>query len=164
MGLWRGSLFLDVRYTDQLLGPVNTVQGHQRYKRRTMNDQLSNALAEILKTSKDGIINMALFAQQQAPELAKEVIQWGFWSNLVWVIVSPIVIGICYKLCLVGIKIKKDDDFSTMPMMIFVGCGILFIIFILTFFCSLQELIKCLVAPKLYMIDYVKDLLKPSSK
>lgn len=128
-----------------------------------MNEQLSAVLVDILKTSKDGVINVALFAQQQAPELAKEIIQWGFWSNLFWVILSPVVFFISYKLFLYGIKMDNDGNCDG-AMFCKILCWILVVIFIVTFCCSLQEMIKCLVAPKIYIIDYVKNLIQPASK
>ena len=47
-----------------------------------MNEQLSGALVDVIKAGKDGVVNIALFAQQQAPDLARQAIAWGLWSNL----------------------------------------------------------------------------------
>lgn len=127
-----------------------------------MNDQLNNILAEVLKASKDGIVNIALFAQQQAPDLAKEIITWGFWSNLSCTLLSPVGLFISYKMYQWGEKIKKEDDYSSIPILLNVVEIILIIIFVLVFCFSLEEMIKCIVAPKLYLMDYIKDLIKPS--
>lgn len=121
-----------------------------------MNEQLNNTLAEAIKASKDGVINLALFAQQQAPDLAKEIIQWGFWSNLFWSIASPLFLLILWKINLYIMKEWKDNDNPICVIFWIVG-GLMAVIFIVCTFCSIQETIKCAVSPKLYLMDYIKD-------
>jgi hypothetical protein len=137
-----------------------------------VNEQLSNALAEVLKASKDGVVSVALFAQQQAPDLAREIVQWGFWSHLLWSVLSPMIV---FSLYLINIKVmalyEKDKGERNYSDAVLAVCwlfwiigGIVAIIFIINTFCAIETVIKCAVAPKLYLMDYIKEFLTPKGK
>ena len=124
-----------------------------------MNDQLSSALVDVIKAGKNGVVNIALFVQQQAPDLAKQIISWGLWSNLFEVFIEFTTIYICIKLLLWAVK--EDGDMIDNPL---AGCAkggsiLLFVIMFISFFNSGEGFVKCLVSPKLYLIEYVKILI-----
>ncbi len=129
-----------------------------------MNDKLSNAMADILKSSKDGVINIALFAQQQAPELAKEIVQWGFWSNFMWFFISGGILFILFRIHKILLKININDEGNPGSVIGWLIGGIIAIIFICMMFGSLESCLKTMISPKLYLIDYINNLIKPSSK
>lgn len=127
-----------------------------------MDKQLSDALTEIIKAGKDGVVNMGLFVQQQAPDLAKEIISWGFWVSIAEIFIEAFVMYICFLGFNWSKKASEDDDSNPFPFLLCIFGGILFAIMFVCFCNSIETVIKCLVAPKLYLIDYVKDLLTPS--
>ena len=124
-----------------------------------MNEQLSGALVDVIKAGKDGVVNIALFAQQQAPDLAKQIISWGLWSNLFEVGVEVITIFVCLKMMLWALKQKGDSIDNPLAFVTKLASIILFCIMFISFFNSGEGLVKCLVAPKLYLIEYVKTLI-----
>jgi hypothetical protein len=124
-----------------------------------MNEQLSGALVDVIKLGKDGVVNIALFAQQQAPDLAKQIISWGLWSNLFEVGVEVITIFVCLKIMLWALKQKGDSIDNPLAFVTKLASILLFCIMFICFFSSGEGFVKCLVAPKLYLIEYVKILI-----
>ena len=127
-----------------------------------MNNELSSALVDVIKASKDGVMNIALFAQQQAPELAKQIVDWGLWSNLFEIFIELISMFAVFKLYAWALgKIKADQYESDNPLywIIFIIGGLFAIVMFICFFNSGEGFVKCLVAPKLYLIEYVKTLI-----
>ena len=124
-----------------------------------MNDQLSSALVDVIKAGKNGVVNFALFAQQQAPDLAKQIISWGLWSNLFEVGVEVIIIFVCLKMMLWALKQEGDSVDNPLAFVTKIASIILFCIMFICFFNSGEEFIKCLVAPKIYLIEFVKSLI-----
>ena len=127
-----------------------------------MNEQLSGALVDVIKAGKDGVVNLALFAQQQAPDLAKQIISWGLWSNLFEVFIelfSMFAVLKAYQWALSKIKDDKYESENPLYWIIFIIGGIFAIIMFICFFNSSEAFVKCLVAPKLYLIEYVKTLM-----
>ena len=124
-----------------------------------MNEQLSGALVDVIKAGKDGVVNIALFAQQQAPDLAKQIISWGLWSNLFEVGVEVITIFVCLKMMLWALKQKGDSIDNPLAFVTKLASIILFCVMFICFFDSGEGFVKCLVAPKLYLIEYVKSLI-----
>jgi hypothetical protein len=127
-------------------------------RKEDMNEQLNNALADVIKAGKDGVINMALFAQQQAPDLAKQIVSWGFWSNFSECFIEIFVIFLCFKGFIWTKKAIAYDTGNPFPYVFWVVGGILATIMFVCFCNSVEACIQCLVAPKLYLIDYVKKL------
>lgn len=128
-----------------------------------MNEQLSNTLAEILKAGKDGVVNMALFAQQQAPDLVRQIIAWGICSNLFECVVEVAVILIVWFIYKNWASNEfKENDNSLALMFMIVGV-ILFVIMFICFINSGECLVKCIVAPKLYLMDFIKGFI-PNGK
>ena len=128
-----------------------------------MNEQLSNALAEVLKSSKDGVVSIALYAQQQAPELAKQIVAWGLAVSIFWSIAIPAIIFAIWKVCeriRRQIKLSGNYDGSEFLIPYSIIGGVITAILIIVWFCELQQIIQCVVAPKLYLIDYIKEFIK----
>ena len=118
-----------------------------------MNDQLSSALVDVIKAGKAGVVNLALFAQQQAPDLARQVVAWGLWSNLFECGIELLTMYLVYKACRYAVKWEEYG----IPFYI-IG-GILGLVMFICFFNSGEGFVKCLVAPKIYLIEYVKTLM-----
>ena len=126
-----------------------------------MNEQLSSALADILKAGKDGVVNIALYAQQQAPDLARQVVSWGFWIGVFWCVSSPIII------CAIWVffrwmkeKLKDVPDNEDVLIPLFMISGAVTVVFIVVFFSEAENIVQCLIAPKLYLIEYFKQFVK----
>jgi hypothetical protein len=124
-----------------------------------MNEQLSNALVDVIKAGKDGVVNLALFAQQQAPDLVRQIVSWGLFSNIFECIIevtTVIVIWLLFKNWAAN-DFKENDN--PLALMFMILGSILFVIMFICFVNSGETVIKCLVSPKLYLIDYVKTLI-----
>ena len=128
-----------------------------------MDKELSSALVDVIKAGKDWVINLALFVQQQAPDLARQIVKWGLWSNLFEVFIelfSIFAVLKSYQWALAKVKEDKYDSDNPLYWIIFIIGGIFAIIMFVCFINSGETFIKCLVSPKLYLIEYVKNLVK----
>lgn len=124
-----------------------------------MDKQLSDALVDIIKAGKDGVMNVALFAQQQAPELSKEIVSWGMWSGIAESFIEISLMIIIWNVWINWAGKAWKHDENPLAMMFMVIGAITFVIMFVCFCNSFQQFIKCLVAPKLYLIEYVKHLI-----
>lgn len=124
-----------------------------------MNEQLSSELVDIIKGAKDGVVNIALFVQQQAPELTKQVIAWGIWSSAFELFIESITIFICIKIILWSLKQSGDIIDNPLAGVAKAASILMFVVMFICFFGSGEEFFKCLVAPKLYLIEYVKSIM-----
>ncbi len=125
-----------------------------------MNEQLNSALAEVLKASKDGIVNIALFAQQQAPELIKQVFTFSIIERAIDLVFFIFAIFALKFLLDKAIKLNADDDGhpSAFVMFLVFGIGTLLVFFGLND--CLINIAKIVFAPKLFLIEYCKNLIK----
>jgi hypothetical protein len=129
-----------------------------------MNEQLSSIIADVIKATKDGVVNIALFVQQQAPDLAKQIVSWGLWSSISEAFLNVITMVIIYKIWKHWAIVKWNENEEPTAMVFMVIGGIIFIIMFICVWVNVEEIIKCLVAPKLYLIEYIKNLIPAPSK
>jgi hypothetical protein len=127
-----------------------------------IKEQLQQELLNIIQLSKEGVLKGIDLAQQQAPDLIKQILTYNLYVR--WI--ECIIVGFLFLLTLCitiyylirNIKNKysdADDYFSIVWM------SLLPMIFSLIFFyLSLPNLIQIYVAPKLFLLEYIKEFLK----
>lgn len=121
-------------------------------------------LKEFFVSMLDGIKQAGSFVKEQLPLVLQEYIAWGFWSNLatcvVWLILLFLAIWINIKMH----KAEWFEDSCGDPSMAILVPIVLSITSLITLFLvfipSLLEMIKTVVAPRVYLIEKIAELIK----
>jgi hypothetical protein len=124
-------------------------------------DQLLDYLTNTLKSGVD-------FAGTQIPLLARDIALYGAYSN--WILFSShtLCAFICAYLCKRSYRIavapttKSDATVGHTFITIFAVIGT--ITFTVTSFPRLDDAVKATFAPRVYILEYVADLIKPTAR
>ena len=114
-------------------------------------------IAKLLESAQSAGRDAATFIGEQAPELVKEIIRWGFYSNLLYVLLSVIVL-ICCPVCIYKIRKWILEGFETEnpgPVIVLILIFGVWTFAALCFLLSVSETIKITVAPRLYLIEQI---------
>lgn len=112
------------------------------------------ALESLMKDGKD-------LAIEQAPEVAKEIVSYGFASSAFFAVLFT---GLFCVVAVVSIKVslmiykKEEDPFVFFLAVIALGLGSLF--FGVPANINAQDAAKAYFAPRLYVIDYLRSEVK----
>jgi len=126
-----------------------------------------DAIGEILEWTKGA----KDFVSAQAPEVVKEILRWGFWSNLIWVAFSIGVMWLLLKVSNWWMDYTPEGDENDKPAerseklhpaysgfvcICYAGIAV-FGIFIII---DLLDVLYITIAPRLYLIDYLKGMMQ----
>lgn len=127
----------------------------------------SNATGEAIDAAKGVTVKAVDFASQQIPDVIHQLLLWKMWENVVIWTVSLGVIWLFFRLNKwflareAAAKLAKEyyDDVPHSMFMIFGG---IFMVLggAASAVTALLTIIKIIVAPKLYLIEYAAGLLK----
>ena len=116
-----------------------------------MNKEITDKLIEYIDSTKDWVL-------ETAPEIFQQIVTYGFWKSL---ILSALFFSIglaCVFLIRFCYKAPKDqwnmmqDRYVALSLI----SGVIALIFFVGFLCNIETFIKATVAPKLYIIDYLR--------
>ena len=123
-----------------------------------MNEQLQSQLAEILKQMSVAITATKDISLRELPDIARQYIVYGFFTNLLSVIISGtfiIVLIVAGVMLVKYVRRTEDSDafFAFIPLSIigFPSIGV--------FVCVLNNLILNITAPKVWLILEIKNIL-----
>ncbi len=116
-----------------------------------LNKFLSEMLG-LLKETKD-------FAMEQIPQVAKEVLHYNLAVSILWTLVFGATFGMFVFFMTKIVKVVKEDG-EYLPLLFFNGVPML--IFALLTLEKVTDVIKIYLAPRLYLIEYLSNLLKVS--
>jgi hypothetical protein len=125
---------------------------------------VKNASGEIYSFSKQELGNGYDFVKKQAPEVVHEFIVWNIAEACVWILVWSGVAGILFffarqmKLSAVRGGTYSGDKTAGKWVCRIVACLIL----VVTFGVNSMTIAKCSLAPRVFIIEYVVDMVKPS--
>lgn len=126
-----------------------------------MNDKLQNAGAEAIKQLMEWLKQGGEFVAAQAPDLARQVLAYDLTVASICSVLSAIVCACCAWIAVVCIrKINQSSDIEEgwtlgAVVCVFFGAG--------SFIAMLRYLfvvLKINIAPKLYLIERMAELLK----
>lgn len=132
---------------------------------------VKTAGGEIYSASKEMIHNGVNFVSEQAPDVVKQFLMWKFWESGAWMIMWFAVIALLmylrYRASKFSIEQKETDDLnSNFP----IGWIVKWVSYILVGFVLVfpvrghaLNMVKIGVAPKVYIIEYVVDLVKDTA-
>lgn len=96
------------------------------------------------------------FVAEQAPDVARQILEYGFWDNLMYLTIGAVLFTLFF---IIFVRIYLSKEMSGEEKF-----GIGFFVLLAIFFCSLaisfnvSSLIKIKTAPKLYVIEKMKEL------
>ena len=123
------------------------------------SESIKDQLREVVTAAIDAGKNAADFAVEQAPLLVREIISYNIAINGLWVAIG---VAVLFSLKPLGKKakamIKNGDEELVIPLCIFFGIAILFIV--LFSVARLPYLLKAIFAPRLFLIEYIAQIVK----
>ena len=126
-----------------------------------MTPEVEKKLLEYLGVLENTIKEGKDFTIQQAPEVAKEIVSYGFASNL---ICSVCLIFAIFGSAIFAVKLAKwavKEIKDPFPAFLIIAVWLFLVMFILPFtFTQINQTAKAYFAPKLYVIDYLRSEVK----
>lgn len=123
-----------------------------------MNEKLEQELLSSIEMVKEYVTKGASFAKDQAPLIVEEIIRFNLFYSGMFLLIS--ILLLCLNIPLYRVfryGLKGDNDNILMPAVVTsifltpVGVAI---------FCyHIRDFVMCLVAPRLFIIEYLKVLL-----
>lgn len=127
------------------------------------NEQILNTFANKMLSAVEGI---EAFGKEQIPDYIEQVLLYNFWSNGLWIAFSLLII---ITMCIAAFALFKytskiedtTDKWCTRGTI-----GVCIIIVLGVFATNIAELVeenmKIKIAPKVYIVDYIRIQLKPN--
>lgn len=125
--------------------------------------QWAKELLEWAKAGKD-------FVAEQMPLLVQEIIKWGFAEAICWMIVAIalFLIGLYFRGKLRAQEKNSPwrsfDEGGPLPLFAWLGIGGVWFVSFLMFFGNLFTAVKTVVAPRVYLIEYLANIVQNSPK
>lgn len=115
-----------------------------------------SAGTELYNVSQEAIGNSINFVSQQAPDIMKQFLRWQLFSDLfyysLWIM--PIFLGF-YGVYRFYQWSKREDDYDTYIVVKWIVRVISLIIFLIDTGCYGADALQILIAPKVYLLQYV---------
>lgn len=127
-----------------------------------MNDQLQQALAAILSKSMDAIQTGVTFLQAELPDVIHQLLMWHAARSGILASISLILAIIFSKWACKAWKhadtFKSYEDGNTGYSILSVVLGVLSLFFACLLVAQSMILMKILISPKIYLIEYAASL------
>lgn len=123
-----------------------------------MKDELLKQMIPILKMTKDSLISGVDVLIKETPQFVSEIYQYSIFVNIVCIFVFCIAFVGLYKFCFFSIKKHKENEYDSWELAIglSVFLGLLSIVFSVM---SIVEIVKIIIAPRLFLVDYISHIL-----
>jgi len=121
-------------------------------------DELLVELKEVIEAGKMGVFQIADFVKAQAPDLVNQILRWNVYKSVMLILITAPIVYFTSRSIIreQRNKWKIVDDTAG-------GIIVIWVVLILStgivLLNSVFELGQILVAPKLYIFDYVRSLL-----
>lgn len=120
-----------------------------------MNEKLLNELLPIVEKTKEGILKAIEMLQVQFPDLIKQIYAWETTVSIIGIVIGLLLIIIPSFFVKRINQIDKDNR-DTVFKAIYILSWIISIPFIIP---NIMKIVQIIVAPKLYLINYIPLLL-----
>lgn len=129
-------------------------------------NELENQLAELVKKGIEVAESTGNFVIDQAPQLLQEFYRWHIMSNAMGMIISGLLVYLSFKFFIFCGRKEEESSHDTkilkryyktaeIPFMLLsMITGVLIVIMTICFINDLFDLVKLIVAPKIYLIEY----------
>jgi hypothetical protein len=115
-------------------------------------------LAAILQKSIEAATAGGEFLTGQLPDLAKQLLLFNGVTAIVWILLASVGLVFTWRSYRWALALyKSDDDWS----LTFLIPGIAGVVSVSIFMFNLHDFLKIALAPKLYLLEYIADILNP---
>lgn len=129
-----------------------------------MDAKLADRIDSILGYIETSLKGAESFAKVQTPELVRQLLRWEVVGNcmyLVWITLLSAGTVALQTFCYRGMMAEGDSSgYGLMFFVLFAFEALL----LLWFACTLDAIVQVRVAPKVFLLKYVKGLLTPPEK
>jgi hypothetical protein len=122
-----------------------------------MNKELESKLVEVISSISDSVTQVKDFAVEQLPDVAQQYILFGMVWEAIALAIFLILSACSIKIVIWGIKNNAISD-TGICAILFGGIGS--IIFSLLSIAQIQQVLLVFLAPKLYLIQGLANLVK----
>lgn len=116
-------------------------------------------MVEMVQLAKHSGTNAVEFIQTQAPDLARQIILFETFSNIVWIILSAVAMVAIFFLTKKAIK----EDWDALPVIVALVDVIGGTLCIISFLGSVYSLLMVTLAPKVFLLQYIANLFRDKS-
>lgn len=120
------------------------------------SEYLQRQLIDMVELAKHSGTNAVEFVQAQAPDVVRQVLVWGMAEAITVMVFSLLFLLFCFFLTRKAIK----DEWDEVPIIIGILDVVGGIFVTVVFISATMDLVKILVAPKLYLLQYMAQLFK----
>ena len=127
-----------------------------------MNEALQGKLSEILELGKQGVLQAADMIKEQMPDLVEQILRWEFVISLLWFVGAFILFVVMisnFRKLRIYLKKQDEDSQNENVEALIIPYALAHLIPLVTIFSSIVW-IKILVAPKLFLVEYISQLIK----
>lgn len=126
-----------------------------------MKEELMKQIAGLVEFTKEGIVKGVEVIQREAPEIVTEILRWELTVNIVSFVVGVLLMIIAFKFYKKG-KLIKDNTVcqETDSLVCYCLTGIIGLFSQTFLWLGLFDMLKILIAPRLYLISYFTKLVR----
>jgi hypothetical protein len=121
--------------------------------KKELVDQILQGLITTIEKTKD-------FAMEQAPILAREIISFNMALHLIGIIIGAILSVASYFVIRRAFRLSDDNDADPVIIVTLLGSILLPIAACVFFGINVDEFLKCWLAPRLYLLEYMRAFIK----
>ncbi len=119
---------------------------------------MNEKLEKLLDMFVTGLQKGAGLMQEELPKLAHEILEYAFYSELVKLILCSIILILTISTAIYLVKFKLKDDRDGYYWGFLVALILPLIISSVNVFTKTDNVIKIKVAPRVYLIDYIRTI------
>lgn len=120
----------------------------------------SEALEKLIEKGLEYLNSTEVFLKEQIPDYLKQVIKWRIIISIYWLIVSLVAGFFSYKAIKHGFVLDGLDNYEGRiyrgEWKFFGGVGAFFSF--IMFSCCADSILKCLLVPKVFLVEYLSNL------
>ena len=121
------------------------------------NEEVLNAFANKMLSA---VEELETFGKEQIPDYIEQVLMFNFWSGVSYIVLWGIFGAVLIGLALFGVRKKKQNPRGEWEILVILGGIFGALAVILPIVINTSDLIKIKVAPKVYIVDYIRTTLK----
>ena len=125
--------------------------------RKMAKNKVLEEFLPVLKKTKENLLKGIDLAEKECPELIKEIVRWKIVDNLYQAGLSLLVVCGTTPIFIFGGK-QVEDDFGW--ALVIALTSALDIILCVTIACCINNILKVLIARRLFLVEYITNLFK----
>jgi hypothetical protein len=122
-----------------------------------MNEEINAKLLQYLEKTETTLESIVDFSSDQVPEIIEQLIMFNLVMSGAYVSLGILLLLAIFPVCKIA---NSFDDKDLCSMFKSVGSGCLGTISMIMICSEMSTLIKCWIAPKLFVLEYIANLIK----